>query len=88
MSREPRLGAGRISAALLGAPVAALLAAVALSTGVPADGEVRLLVGELAAFPLVIAASSAALLSRSGRRAWLGSALAALAAAVVVALTR
>ena len=79
------LGAGRLSAALVGAPVAALLVALALAAGLPVRGEVRLLVAELLPFPLMAAGACAALLGRSGPRAWAGCALvSALAAAALV----
>lgn len=76
--------AGRISAAVIGAPAAAFLVALALAAGLPLRSEVRLLVAELAPFPLVVAGACVALLSRSGWRAWAGCALVAAFAAVVM----
>lgn len=82
--KRPPLDAGRVSAALLGAPAAAWLGVHALVVVAPVADDVRLLLGELALLPAVAVAACAALASRSGRRAWLGScALFALAALVV-----
>lgn len=80
-------GAGRISAALTGAPGAAVLACLALATTLPVSGEVRMLVAFLAVLPAAATASCLALLARSGTRAWAGSGLvAAFAATILVVL--
>jgi hypothetical protein len=78
-------GVGRISAAVIGAPLAATLALLGLCALLPAGPDVRLLAFELGAVPAMVAGASAALLAASGRRAWLGSvAVAALAAIPLV----
>jgi hypothetical protein len=81
-------GAGRITAAVLGAPVAAILATVAAAAGLPFDSDVRLLVAELATIPLMVVGACAALLSQSGLRAWAGCACVSALAAVVLVLVR
>lgn len=86
MARRSVQDAGCIAAAMIGAPAAALLAAMALAAGLPVGSEVRLLVAELVPFPLVAAGACAALLARSWRRAWAGCALVATLAAAVLVL--
>jgi hypothetical protein len=80
-------GAGRISAAVTGAPGAAVLASLALAAVLPVSGDLRLLVAMLAVLPAAATASCLALLARSAVRAWVGSALVAAVAAVVLVLT-
>lgn len=79
-------GPGRIAAALSGAPGAAVLATLALAAVLPVSGDARLLVAMLALLPAVATASCLALLARSARRAWGGSALVAAVAGVVLVL--
>lgn len=88
MRRTHTHGAGRITAAVLGAPVAAILATVAAAAGLPFDSDVRLLVAELATVPLMVAGACAALLSQSGRRAWAGCACVSMLAAALLVLVR
>jgi hypothetical protein len=85
MAARPVHGAGRLSAAFLAAPAAALLATLAVAAALPARGDVRMLVGLLLAFPALAAAPCLALLARSGARAWLAS---GLVAAVSLAVWR
>lgn len=85
MPQTPAHGTGRVTAAIVGAPVAAILVTVAAAAGLPFDSDVRLALAELATLPLMIIGACAALLSRNGMRAWAGCALvSALAAAVLV----
>lgn len=86
MPRRSAHSAGCIAAAVIGAPAAAILVALALAAGLPAGSELRLLVAELVPFPLMVAGACAALLARSGRRAWAGCGLVATLAAAVLVL--
>lgn len=81
-TRSPELG--RTSAAVLGAPGAALLVAVALPAVIPASTDVRYLIACVAVVPLMATAPCLALLSRSATRAWTGSLVAAASAALVI----
>lgn len=83
-ARSQPLGVGRISAAVLGAPVAALLLSAALPALVPAPSDVRYFVACVAVAPATAAAPCFALLSKSAGRAWGGSlAVSALSALVL-----
>ncbi|WP_370639991.1 hypothetical protein [Corallococcus sp. AS-1-12] len=64
-----------VLAAAVGAPLAALLASLALSAVVPVSPDLRYLVACVAVAPLMAAAPCAALLARSEARAWAGVAL-------------
>lgn len=88
MPRTHTHGAARISAAIVGAPLAAVLVALALSAKIPAESDIRLLIGEISVFPLIIFGSCAALLSRSGLRAWGGCALAAALSLITLVFAR
>ncbi len=82
MSRAP--APGRIVAAALGAPAAALLFSVALPALVPASREARYLVAVSLVVPLMAGAPCLALLARSTRRAWAGIAVTATASLLVL----
>jgi len=77
-------GLGRLVAAVLGAPVAALLVSLALPAVVPASSDVRYLAACIVVIPLMAAAPCAVLLARSTARAWGGIALASVASLVVL----
>ncbi len=79
-------GLGRISAALVAAPAAGLLASLAAAAVLPASPEIRLLTWALAGFPAAAAAPCFALLAKSGARAWAGSAVTAAAAGLALVL--
>jgi len=65
-------GPGRITAAILGAPAAALVATLAICGALPFPGDAKLLAFTFAGLPAVALAPCAALLARSGTRAWIG----------------
>ncbi|NTX16341.1 hypothetical protein HUA76_36785 [Myxococcus sp. CA056] len=71
-------------AAVLGAPLAALLVSVALPAVVPASSDVRYLVACIVVIPLMAAAPCMALLARSAARAWAGVLVASGAALLVL----
>lgn len=75
-----RYGAGRLSAALLGAPVGGMLVALVLPKIVPATQDLRYLAACIVIVPLFAAAPWFALAARSGARAWVGSAVSIVAA--------
>ncbi|MCP3097918.1 hypothetical protein LZ198_03400 [Myxococcus sp. K15C18031901] len=79
-----RPGVSRLLAAVLGAPLAALLVSLALPAVVPASSDVRYLAACIVVIPLMAAAPCAVLLARSTARAWGGIALASTAALVVL----
>jgi len=61
----------RLSAALLGAPLAALLFTIGVTAVMPGSSDLRLLTAMLVVFPAMVAGVALALWSRSGARAWL-----------------
>nr|WP_217917521.1 hypothetical protein [Myxococcus sp. AM009] len=71
-------------AAVLGAPLAALLVSLALPAVVPASSDVRYLVACIAVIPLMAVAPCAALLSRTEARAWAGIGVTSAAALLVL----
>jgi hypothetical protein len=73
-----------VLAAAVGAPLAALLASLALSAVVPVSPDLRYLVTCLAVVPLMAVAPCAALLARSEARAWAGVALTACVSLVLL----
>lgn len=72
---------GQIAAALLGTLPPSLLGAAGLARFLPCALGTRFVVGYLLALPLWLAAICFAILTRDGRRAWLGCAAATLLAA-------
>ena len=82
--RKVRYGWGRLSAAILGAPVAALLIALAVPKLLPTSSDLRYLAACVAIVPLMAGAPVLALSSRSGGRAWAGTGLASATALLVI----
>ncbi|MCE9672236.1 hypothetical protein LY474_30965 [Myxococcus stipitatus] len=82
-----RHGVGRVSAAVLGAPAAAVLASLAAAAVLPVAEDVRWLVAVLGVLPAVATGSCLALLARSAPRAWVGSVLVAVVSAGVLVST-
>lgn len=80
-------GAGRIAAAVTGAPGAAVLASLAVPAVLPVPADVRLLIAVLAVLPAAATAVCLALLARSAVRAWGVSAGVAAVATVVLVLS-
>lgn len=78
--RKVRYGAGRLTAAILGAPVAGMLVAVALPALVPTSSDLRYLAACIAVVPLMAGAPVLALSARTGARAWAGAGVATVAA--------
>ncbi|WP_338868577.1 hypothetical protein [Myxococcus stipitatus] len=79
-----RLDWSWLVAAILGAPVAALLVSVALPAVIPASQGTRYLVACVTVVPLVAAAPCGVLLARSAARAWVGILVASVAATLVL----
>lgn len=78
-------GTGRITAALLMAPAASVVLLLGAVAVLPLPADVQTLIFFLGLAPAVTVASCLALLSRSGLRAWAGSAtLAALGTLALV----
>lgn len=77
-------GAGRLTAAAVGAPMAALLVALALPKLVPLSSDLRYLVATLLVVPAMVVAPWFALSSRSGRRAWAATGVTSLVALAVI----
>lgn len=77
-------GALRITAALFGTIPGALMLSVFLARVLPGDETVRFVVAYMLAIPIAVAAMCAVFLARSGARAWLFCASAALVLFVLV----
>ncbi len=86
MSTGPRRrpGVTWLLAAVLGAPLAALLVSMALPKLVPGSSDVRYLVACIAVIPLMAAAPCAVLLARTEARAWAGIGVTSAAALLVL----
>lgn len=82
-----RHGAARIAAALSVAPAAACLFLFGLLALLPLPADVATLIGFLAVGPVACVASSLALLSWSGTRAWAGSTLVAALGTLALVLS-
>lgn len=82
--RPPRYGWGRLTSALVAAPLAALALSVACPALVPASSPGRYLAAIVLVVPLAALAPCLALAARSGLRAWAGAALTFATSAVVV----
>lgn len=87
MSRTDALGLGRISAALLGAPSAALLVALVLGSVVPLSGELRLLLFTFVGWPAIALSPCLALIASNGARAWMGVAAVVAPCSALLVLT-
>jgi len=79
-----RPGVTWLLAAVVGAPLAALLVSLALPAVVPASSDVRYLVACIAVIPLMAAAPCAVLLARTEARAWAGIGVTSVAALLVL----
>ncbi len=77
-------GALRITAALFGTIPGSLLCSVLLARVLPGDETVRFVIAYMLIIPIAVAAMCAVLLARSGARAWLFCASAALLLFVLV----
>jgi hypothetical protein len=77
-------GALRITAALFGTIPGALMLSVLLARVLPGDETVRFVIAYMLAIPIAVAAMCAVFLARSGARAWLLCASAALLLFVLV----
>jgi hypothetical protein len=77
-------GALRITAALFGTIPGAVMLGVLLARVLPGDETVRFLVAYMLAIPIAVAAMCVVFLARSGARAWLLCASAALLLFVLV----
>lgn len=82
-----RHGAGRISAAIFMAPLAASLLLLALVTCLPIPRDLGTVTFFLGLAPGISIASSWALLSHSGARAWIGSATVAALGTLALVLS-
>lgn len=82
--QEPMHGAGRITAAIVGAPLAALLAAGAVPKLIPLSSDARYFVAVILVVPAMTVAPWFALSARSAVRAWSGSGLVGGLAAIVI----
>jgi hypothetical protein len=77
MAAPTRPGPGKITAALLGAPAAALLASLVLCSLLPPP-DWRLFLFVFAGLPAIAAAPCLVLLAKDGLRAWIGVAAVAI----------
>ncbi len=79
-------GLARISAAIVGAPVAMMLVMLAAGATLPLPADARLFAFSFLGLPAVAAAPCLALLARSGRAAWIGTAAVCIPSAAILVL--
>jgi bacteriorhodopsin len=68
--RREGFGRGRWSAALVGAPISALLGCALVARSAPGSSGARVLLGALTLLPLASCLAFISMVSRDGRSAW------------------